>query len=187
MIRLFAALPVPPDVAEGLARRQQGLPKARWRTAEQMHVTLCFFGEVRETDAAELDAVLGAVRVEPFELRLQGVGAFGEGAASRAVWAGVAPCEPLARLAAKCETAARQADLQVERRSYRPHLTLAYLRGSPADRVAAWVAGHNLLQSPPWRATAFHLYSSWSSTEGSRYDLEREYPLVGALFPSETT
>ena len=180
MIRLFAALPLPPDICEGLARRQQGLPKARWRTADQLHLTLCFFGEVHEADAAELDALLSGVGVEPFDLRLEGAGAFSDGAAGRAVWAGVAPSEPLRRLAGKCATAARRIGLRPDPRAYRPHVTLAYLRGSPTDRVAAWVAGHDLLRSPSWRASRFDLYSSWTSTDGSRYDLEREYPLVGA-------
>jgi 2'-5' RNA ligase len=40
------------------------------------------------------------------------------------------------------------------------------------------VQGHNLLKSPPWRARSFGLYSSWLSAEGSRYELERSYPLV---------
>ena len=49
MIRLFAAVPVPAEIAAPLARRQQGLDGARWRTAEQMHITLRFFGEIRES------------------------------------------------------------------------------------------------------------------------------------------
>ena len=48
MLRLFTALPIPFDVAETLSRRQSGLPGARWRTAEQLHVTLAFYGEVDE-------------------------------------------------------------------------------------------------------------------------------------------
>jgi 2'-5' RNA ligase len=33
------------------------------------------------------------------------------------------------------------------------------------------------LSSPPWRVGSFALFSSWTSSEGSRYDLEREYRL----------
>ena len=177
MIRLFAAVAVPDHIAEGLARRQQGLPRARWRTAETLHITLRYFGEVSEPVAADIDAELAAIRQEPFDLELAGVGSFGEGADIRAVWAGVAEAEPLRRLAARCEAAARRAGLKAETRIYRPHVTLAYLRRSPQDRVAAWVAGHNLLHSPSFRVDAFGLYSSWRSDDGSSYDLEREYRL----------
>ncbi len=177
MIRLFAALALPYDIAEGLGRRQQGLPGARWSPADGLHVTLRFFGEVAETQAAELDEGLSGVLADGFELELQGAGAFGERDRMRAVWAGVAESAPLRRLAARCETVAKRCGLKPETRAYRPHVTLAYLKHTPEPRVAAWVQGHNLLRSPPWRAGAFGLYSSWRSDEGSRYELEREYRL----------
>jgi 2'-5' RNA ligase len=179
MIRLFAALEVPPDIAEGLARRQQGLPKAQWRPIDSLHITLAYYGEVTEPDAAELDGELSRVGGGPFEVALQGVGSFGEGRQVRAVWAGVRDSEPLRQLAGRCAAAARRAGVPIESRVFRPHVTLAYLRRDVAeDRVAAWVAGHNLLTSPSWRVNGFGLYSSWRSTEGSRYDLERDYPLL---------
>jgi RNA 2',3'-cyclic 3'-phosphodiesterase len=179
VIRLFAALPVPELIGEGLARRQGGLPGARWRSLDQLHVTLRFFGEVDGRVAADLDAALAEVRGEAFELHLEGAGAFGDRDHMRAVWAGVGESEPLRRLAGRCESAARRAGLKPETRAYRPHVTLAYLnRKADERRTAAWVSGHNLLHSPPWRATTFGLYSSWSGPDGSRYDLEREYPLL---------
>jgi 2'-5' RNA ligase len=183
MIRLFAGIAAPYDIAEGLVRRQQGLPRARWRPTEVMHITLRFFGEVSEPTAADLDSALSGVTVAPFDLNLQGVGMFGEGDRMRAVWAGVGESEPLKRLALKCESAARRVGLKPEARLYRPHLTLAYLNNSPPDRIAAWLQGHNLLKSPTWRVTEFHLYSSWTDStkgfsSGSRYEIERTYPLL---------
>ena len=180
MIRLFAALPIPWDIAEGLARRQQGLPRARWTPAENLHVTLRFFGEVSEAVAADLDAALQTLGADGFELALEGVGAFGERDQMRAVWAGVSESEALRRLAAKCETAAKRCGLKPDARVYRPHVTLAYLKHTPEARVAAWMQGHNLLRSPPWRARGFGLYSSWRSDNGSLYELERSYTLAVA-------
>ena len=95
----------------------------------------------------------------------------------RAVWAGVAESEPLRRLAAKCETAAKRVGLRAESRVYRPHVTLAYLKHADPPKVAAWVQANNLLRTETWRADAFGLYSSWSGPDGTRYDLERTYPL----------
>ena len=175
MIRLFAALPVPAEIAEGLARRQDGLPGARWRPLDAFHITLRFFGEIPETVAADLDDALALIRMKPFEAALAGAGAFGEGEEMRAVWAAVAPCEPLIRLAGKVETAARKLGLKGDGRAYRPHVTLAYLKHSPPPRVAAWVAEHNLLKSPAWTAGGFGLYSSRLGPSGSHYTLEREY------------
>jgi 2'-5' RNA ligase len=177
MIRLFAAVEMPPEIARGLERRQQGLPGARWRPTQALHITLRFFGEVNEAIAADLDARLSEIREAPFQLELSGAGAFGEGGDVRAVWAGVSPSEALNQLAGRCETAARRAGLAAEKRAYRPHVTLAYLRRAEPDRVGAWIANHNQLHSPPFQVSWFGLYSSWLSKEGSRYELEREYPL----------
>jgi 2'-5' RNA ligase len=179
MIRLFAALDVPPEIADGLARRQQGLPGAKWRPLDSLHITLAFYGEVAEPMAEELDSELGRVQSGPFDVALEGVGSFQDGWQVRAVWAGVRDSEPLRVLAGRCAAAGRRAGARMEARAWRPHVTLAYTRASvDPDRAAAWVQGHALLSSPSWRVGGFALYSSWRSTEGSRYDLERDYPLL---------
>jgi 2'-5' RNA ligase len=179
MIRLFTALAVPDDVAETLARRQTGLPGARWRTADQLHITLAFYGAVDERRADDLALELDrAATGGPFEVALAGVGAFGDGHRTHAVWAGVAPSGRLAVLAGRCRSAAERAGIVIERRDYRPHLTLAYLKPhANPDRIGAWIAGHNLLQSPPIRVDRFGLYSSVLTQDGSHYELEREYRL----------
>lgn len=177
MIRLFAAIAIPGEIGEGLARRQQGLPGARWRPLDALHVTLRFMGDIREDVARDLDAELAGVGGAPFDLALEGVGFFGEAEEIHAVWAGVAESEPLRRLARACEAAARRSGVKADTRLYTPHVTLAYLRRPDPARVAAWVAGHNLVKSPPFRVDRFGLYSSWRTSEGSRYRLETEYRL----------
>src|SRR4051795_12399736 len=99
MIRLFAALSVPQDIGLALQKRQDGLEGARWRPLEALHVTLRFFGEIREDVARDLDAELTGVRGEAFDLELAGVGAFGEGPDLHVLWAGIAESEALRRLA----------------------------------------------------------------------------------------
>jgi 2'-5' RNA ligase len=177
MIRLFAAIAIPPQIGEGLSRRQQGLPGARWRPPEAFHITLRFAGEVAESTADDLDAELARVAGAPLTLALEGVGSFEDAGDIHAVWAGVAENPALRRLAARCETAARKAGLKPDKRAWKPHVTLAYLRHGEPARVAAWIQGHNLLKSPPFEVASFGLYSSWLGDEGASYRLEREYPL----------
>jgi 2'-5' RNA ligase len=105
------------------------------------------------------------------------VGSFGDTRGERAIWAGVEGNEPLRILARRCEVAARRAGLAARRRAWRPHVTLAYLRGSDPDRVAAWIQANNLLRSPEFSVSGFGLYSSWRSSAGSTYRLERLYRL----------
>lgn len=177
MLRLFAAVAVPEMIGEALARRQSGLPGARWRPVEQLHVTLAFYGEVDERTADDLASELTRAAVRPFDLVLSGVGAFGDDHRTQTLWAGVEASESLTVLAGRCRAAAERAGVELERRAYRPHVTLAYLRGAERDRVGAWMTNHNLLKSPPFRVDRFGLYSSVLTQDGSRYALEREYLL----------
>jgi 2'-5' RNA ligase len=178
MLRLFTALPIPYDVAQTLKRRQSGLPGAKWRPEEALHVTLAFYGEVNERAADDLASELARTPSGGFEITLKGVGAFGDDHRTHTLWAGVEPNEALNVLAGRCRAAAERAGIRVEPRTYRPHLTLAYLKTQTnPDRIGAWIAGHNLLASPPIRIDRFGLYSSTLTEGGSVYELEREYLL----------
>ena len=177
MIRLFAAVAVPEHIGEGLLRHQTGLDDARWRPMDAFHITLRFFGDIPENQAQDLDPELSVVGGTPFDLTLSGVGAFGEGADIHAIWAGVEENPAVRRLAARCESAARRAGLKPDSRSYKPHVTLAYLRRPDPAKVAAWIQAHNLLKSPSFRVMGFGLFSSWQTDAGSTYREEAHYPL----------
>jgi 2'-5' RNA ligase len=177
MIRLFAALAPPPEIVEALTRRQVGLPGARWRPAESLHITLRFFGEIDEARADDLDLELSRLSGATLALELAGVGAFDEGGEVHAVWAGVADNPGLNQLARRCEAAARRAGLSPDKRAYRPHLTLAYLSRPEPARVAAWLQANALLRPPPFRLDGFGLYSSQLGAQGAHYRLERRYRL----------
>ncbi len=177
MIRLFTALAIPDDIAAALDRRQDGLEGARWRPREALHVTLKFYGEIREDVARDLDTELLSVGSGPFEIALEGVGAFSDRGEPTVLWAGLAPNRDLKRLARDCEIAARRVGLNPEGRRFHPHLTLAYLRGADPAKVAGWIQANNLLKSPPIPVDRFGLYSSVLGREGASYRLEAEYPL----------
>lgn len=177
MIRLFAAIAIPPEIGRGLVARQVGIDGARWRPLEAFHVTLRFYGEVRQDVARDLDAELLRVAGRPFEIALEGAGSFADGDEINAVWAGVADSAELRRLAEACEGAARRAGLKPHKRNYKPHVTLAYLRRPDPAEVAAWIQSNNLLKSPPITVDRFGLYSSVLTKDGSHYTLEAEYGL----------
>ncbi|MBU4436286.1 MAG: RNA 2',3'-cyclic phosphodiesterase [Alphaproteobacteria bacterium] len=177
MIRLFTAIAVPAEIAQGLLARQHGIEGARWRPPAAFHITLKFLGDVQEPVATELDEALAAMEAPALDLILAGVGHFGEGAEIHAVWAGVDDNADLRRLAKAHERAAREVGLKPEARLYTPHVTLAYLKRPSVPEVGAWVQANNLLRSPAFRVDRFGLYSSWLGGEGSVYRLEREYRL----------
>lgn len=182
MLRLFAALAIPGHVIDRVMPLMKGVPGAKWRPRENLHLTLRFFGDVAEPVADDIDAVLdeAARSVKPFEVRLKAAGSFG-GADPHALWLGVADNEPLCRLAQACERAARRSGLKPESQKFFPHVTVAYLNGAPLDRVQAFEARLGLFEAPPFRAETLGLYSSMTRKSApSLYRLEADYPLLGA-------
>jgi 2'-5' RNA ligase len=180
-LRLFAAVDLPDDVAERLLALMKGVPGAKWRPRENLHLTLRFFGEAPEPTADDIDAALGeaAESNAPFELQLRSAGSFG-GAAPHALWIGARESAELTKLAKDCERAARRAGLKPEPRKFTPHVTLAYLNNAPLDRVQAFEQRLGLFETRAFRVERFALYSSQvRKSAPSLYRLEAEYVLNG--------
>jgi 2'-5' RNA ligase len=178
MIRLFAAIAIPGEIAAPLmAATGFGVHGARWSPLENLHITLRFAGDIAESLAEDLDSALGSVTSPPFQLTIAGVGSFGDASGLAAIWAGVSPSEPLSVLHGRCEAAARRAGLKPDPRAWKPHVTVAYLKGADPAEVARWTQANSLLRSPPFTVDRFGLYSSWRTRSGSAYRLERSYSL----------
>lgn len=180
-IRLFAALDIPDDIAALLTPLMQCVGGTKWRPRENLHVTLRFFGEVDEPLAEEVDLALSQIGdvTAPFELSLKGAGSFG-GADPHALWIGVAESAALTKLAAACERVARRLGLKPEPEKFKPHVTIAYLRGAFFERVVSFEQSLALFQTPTFRVERFGLYSSLTRKSApSLYRLEAEYPLLG--------
>ena len=177
MYRLFAALPIPEDVHPGLLEIQKGLDGARWRPAENFHITLRFFGDVSHTSARDLDELLADISTRRFKVSLEGMGWFGRREPS-AVWARVRESDELRALSVQCERAARRLGLEADRRPFTPHVTLAYLHGTSLSDAKYWVEAHHTYRSPTFQAEGFHLYSSHRRKDGpNHYVAEADYIL----------
>jgi 2'-5' RNA ligase len=176
MIRLFVALSLPDNVAQSLLAMGAGVPGSKWRTRDQLHVTLRFIGEVDGLVAGAVDDALATISAPAFSLQLKGVGEFG-GAHPHTLWAGVPSNDALLHLQRKIESALQRAGLEPERRKYTPHITLARLKGTPRGRVIDFLTDHALFASAPFPVEAFNLYSSDMTPNGSIYHVEKQYRL----------
>lgn len=180
-LRLFAALALPDDITERLLALMKGVPGAKWRPRENLHLTLRFFGDVQEPVADELDAELAAIaeRTPPFELQLKGAGFFGKDD-PHTLWAGVRESAALTKLAADCERVARRAGLKPETRKFAPHVTLAYLGVTEVARVHGFESRLGLFETRAFPVESVGLYSSFTRKSApSLYRLEADYPLIG--------
>ena len=180
MPRLFIALPVPEEVADELLALQSGVPDARWVPAENFHVTLCFAGEVQGGTMRDLEEELSDIAGSRFPLAIAGVEQFSSGKQPRALVALVERNDRLEWLQQKVSTVARNCGIEVERRKFRPHVTLArFPNGAEiGHHLAQFMASHSRFRVGPWLADHFALYSSRSGRNGSIYTQEAAYDLT---------
>lgn len=177
-MRLFVALAMPDAVARSIMPIQGGVPGARWQTREQLHLTLRFIGEVDGRDAAAIDDALAGIDAPAFDLQLHSVGQFG-GRQTKALWAAARPNPALAHLQKKVDSAIRRVGQPQDAHKFTPHVTVARLRHGDTAKVTEWLTAHALYTSSEFPVTAFHLYSSLLTSDGSVYRLEQDYPLRG--------
>ena len=176
-MRLFIAIPLPEPVRRALLGLRSGLPGARWVEPEAMHLTLRFLGEVDEDEAEDIDAALAAIDAPAFELAISGIGCFQSRRRVRSVWVGLERSEPLARLQGKVESAVVRAGFEPEGRKFKPHVTLARMKNTPAGHVGAYMETHDTFAVAPFPAAAFTLVRSHLGRDGAHYEVLAEYPL----------
>ena len=191
-MRLFVAVPVPPearDVLAGAARRLWELAPTgvRWVDPEGIHLTLKFLGSVAPSRLSDIAgaATRAAQEVSPFEVRLTGVGTFPRGSRPRVLWVGVeAAGDRLQILRDRLE--ARMADLGFPResRAFSPHVTVGRVRegASGADLKAITDAAAAVTPEPskPWLAESICVVQSHLGPGSAVYSVLASLPLGGA-------
>jgi len=173
-VRLFVAVPLPPDVTTlvGDLPRPE-LASLRWTTEDQWHVTLRFLGEVAAPAAVadalkEVPATLRTEGVEEVEAVLGAATAWFRG--RRILHVPVAGLEELARAVASATAAFGEAS---EEPPFSGHLTLA--RARRRETGPANLAGTPL--SAEWTVDEILLMSSTLAPGGSRYGIVARVPL----------
>ena len=179
MHRLFVAIRPPAAIRAILLGAMGGVSGARWQSEDQLHLTLRFIGEVDRHRAGDVHAALGAIHHAPFEIALNGIGAFDRRGWPDAVWAGVAPHEPLKALHKKVDAALRRVGVAPDQRAFLPHVTLARLKRSsgPVGNLLEQSGG---LASPPFAVDHFALFESTLTPDGAVYTIVERYPLAQA-------
>jgi 2'-5' RNA ligase len=177
MHRLFAALPVPDQIADRLTPLCVDIHGARWRRREHYHITLCFYGEVDGETAEAIADALDEIQAPAFDLHVEGVGWFGR-REPRALYARVAENEALSDLAAACRKIARKFDVKLGQDPFLPHITLAYCNQTPLDAAMAWSEDFQILNTDRFLADRFHLYESFTGHKRqSQYVAQADYRL----------
>jgi RNA 2',3'-cyclic 3'-phosphodiesterase len=177
MHRLFVALPIPSMLSARLIAAMAGVAGARWQSAEQLHLTLAYIGEVDGDAAERIDAALRLVSHPPVDLAVAGVGHFEKKGLVHSLWACGEPADQLGILAAKVRRAIARAGVPIEERAFVPHITMARLN-SASGPVEGFLAANATLTCPPERVDHFVLYESILGSRGAVYRPLETYALT---------
>ena len=179
-MRAFVAIPLPDDVSDAVEWLQRDISVGRVVPRENLHVTLAFLGDLEPGVAEELHNALCEIVVEPVELCLRGVDVFGSDA-PYLVHAGVEPNAGLTALRGKVHAVAREVGLELSRKRFRPHVTLArFAKRMPQhelDRLGSFLEAHGAFRLDAVEVSAFGLYRSHLSNDGPRYEELARYEL----------
>lgn len=179
--RLFIALPLPEPVLTMLAKLVTPLPHVRWTPPEQLHVTLRFLGDVDSSALDSLLARLSTVRVEPFLLPIEGVGAFPPKAPPRILWAGTGSGHPrLHQLRKQVDDTVLATGIDFDVRAFHPHVTLARCAEEAAGSATRWLRQHQGFEGPPFKVDAFDLIASELHPTGARHERVERFPIAAA-------
>jgi len=187
-MRAFIGIALPSAIREALGELQGELARSqadvKWVLPEQLHVTLKFLGEITELQRQAVEAMLRkmAEPEAPFQLSLEGVGAFPSIHAPRVIWVGIrAGKERVERIAHAIEREGERIRLQKDERPFAAHVTLGRVRSPQrlkplADQLQAVV----WQPLAPWRVESLTLYESRLSSSGPSYTVLADAPLKPA-------
>jgi 2'-5' RNA ligase len=173
--RTFIAIPLPNSIGQKLARLQTDLAPevsgCRWTASWPFHMTLAFLGDVRNSQLNELcRAVISAVEsLGPFDVQIEGVGAFPNPRRPRVIWAGLTAPDPrpLSDLRALVVQAATRAGYGPYDQRFHPHVTLGRIK---SERAPACDLTQLLEQYCEWSGGSFTVVEvvTFASTLDSR-------------------
>lgn len=160
-MRLFYAIMFNDDVKKELSDIQKILREnslsGHFTLFDNLHLTLVFIGEVSTSRSKTLLQIARSLEVTPFELRFNGLGRFKRDGGD-ILWAGAEENKSLTSLYHRLYDSLKSAGFEIEKREYKPHLTLARevrLRGgfnlsdfsSRLDPIGTTVTGFCLMKS----------------------------------------
>lgn len=199
IMRIFVALDLNQAIRERIQKFVEEIrstaPDARWISGESLHVTLKFIGECPDEKVRQIEASLGSVQAEPFQVTFSGAGFFPTPRTARVFWAGIEACDALAQLAKTIDKSLTGTGIPKEDRAFSPHLTLARIRGgsgAPGRRkddkpnrqfaeLQDFLTTHPAPEFGTMTAREFFLYRSELSSKGSQYTKIARFELQSTI------
>lgn len=184
-MRLFIAIPLPPDLANRATEvLPSALPALRRVKAENLHVTLAFLGQTPDERLDDVAAAASeaAAPIQPFTLSFDRAGRFPDRGRPRVVWLGIADgAASVLELGASVYAGLRTRRLRFDDRPLSPHLTLARV-AEDASLPEAKTVGAALeslaVEGLRFEVAEIRVVQSVLSPKGPRYTALATVPLA---------
>ncbi|OUS09131.1 2'-5' RNA ligase [Rhodobacterales bacterium 52_120_T64] len=177
-MRAFIAINVPEFLKDALAELQSVLRVGKPVSPEQFHLTLVFMDEQPDELIEEAHFALQQLEVPKFEVKLQGLDTFG-GKAPSILYVGIEKNEELDRLQEKVIGVLRSAGVHLDRKRFRPHVTIARfgrrLSKADIDRLRGFMAGYANFGPVSFKVESFSLFRSTLGHKGAVHDELAQY------------
>ncbi len=178
MIRLFVAINLPTNLADQIDMLCFGIPGARWISPEDYHLTLSFIGEVDHYTFNDIKNCLSNLQCNSFFLKPIEIGCFYARGRPKILNVSFEKNPAINQLRKKINYNLSLKNISMHKKKFVPHVTIARLSNTPANRVATFLQSASLPNTDPIQINSFHLYSSQLTKNGSVYQIEESYPLV---------
>lgn len=183
--RTFIAIGLPKAIRDNLVALQETLghtePDVKWVEPENLHLTLCFLGEVDDREIPNVCQLVAEVTAQrgPFTVAVEAAGCFPNARRPRILWAGIgAGADSVGELHDALEDAFEGLGYRREERRYTPHITLGRVRSDrPTQALAAALAARTRWKGGESTVQELLVMGSELTPDGPRYTVLSRCPL----------
>jgi 2'-5' RNA ligase len=187
-IRSFLAFELPPEIKSIVSHASRDMRKfpidIRWVKVSNIHLTIVFMGNINAENLEGIHENVERVchRYGPFDVSLKGAGVFPGRGNPRVLWIGLeGDLKRMSHFKSALHKHLSPFGIKVEKRSFRPHLTLGRFRkgpkaGPPLDEL---LSIYKDLSSPVCSLGQLVMFKSDLKPDGAEYTILKVWPLEG--------
>ena len=189
-MRSFLAFELPSEIKNAVAQVSETLKKSRldvrWVKVDNIHLTVVFMGNTNADDmpAIQDDVKKVCSQYGSFDISLKGIGCFPNRRRPRVMWIGLdGDLERMGRFRDDLQDQLKSFGIKVEKRKFKPHLTLGRFRSSKKTVIDLddIISEHETLNSPFFTLNALNLFKSDLKPGGAVYTKLETWPLSGEM------
>ena len=187
--RIFIAIDISDSARAACAAHisllQENFPRVRvgWERPEKLHLTLKFLGNISDGILKDLGAGISetASHHARFKLQLSTPGVFTSKSRPRILWIGLDDTSGIPSLHSEIEDICHRSGFEREKRTFRPHLTIARIKESQKAIALADAHMRTKIEPVGFEVAEIVIYESKLQPSGSIYSVVSTAKLQAAI------